>query len=260
MPRKRIRVLNAHGDAETWIERLREAGYEVDTRAIRRPADLKALGRHVPSVVAIDLARAPSQGRDLGLAVRQQKATRYLPLVFVEGSPTQVTRVQSLLPDAVHTQGGRICDAVERAFARPPQDGVRPPSVLAGYSGTPLPKKLGMKPASIVRLVGAPRDFETTLGALPEAVRLRRRGDGARDITIWFIRRRRGLEQNIEPMAARVTTDKLWIAWPKKTSPLAADVSEREVRTAGLANGLVDFKICAIDEDWSGLCFTRRKI
>ena len=67
------------------------------------------------------------------------------------------------------------------------------------------------------------------------------------------------LEQGIEVMAARVMTDRLWLAWPKKTSPLAADVSEREVRAAGLAHGLVDFKICAIDADWSGLCFVRRK-
>ena len=252
MSGQRIRVLNVHADAEAWIERLRGAGYEVDARPIRGPSDLKTLGRQVPSLVAIDMARAPSHGRDLGLAVRQLKATRHVPLVFVEGSPTLVTRLRSLLPDAVHTSGGRIRGAVRRAL-------VRPPSVLAGYSGTPLPKKLGIKPASIVRLVGAPRDFETTLGALPKAVRLRRRGEGARDITIWFIRRRRVLEQGIEVMAARVMTDRLWLAWPKKTSPLAADVSEREVRAAGLAHGLVDFKICAIDADWSGLCFVRRK-
>lgn len=252
-------MLNVHADSEAWIERLRAAGYEVDARPIRGPSDLRSLGRRVPSVVAIDLARAPSHGRDLGLAVRQLKATRHVPLVSVEGSPTLVTRLRSLLPDAVHTSGGRIRGAVRRALTRPPRDPVRPPSVLAGYSGTPLLKKLGIKPASIVRLVGAPRDFDTTLGTLPKAVRLRRRGDGARDITIWFIRRRRVLEQGIEPMAARVTTDRLWLAWPKKTSPLAADVSEREVRAGGLAHGLVDFKICAIDADWSGLCFVRRK-
>ena len=60
-------------------------------------------------------------------------------------------------------------------------------------------------------------------------------------------------------MAGRVTTDKLWIVWAKKTSPLAADVSERDVRAAGLDHGLVDFKICAVDADWSGLLFSRRK-
>ena len=168
-------------------------------------------------------------------------------------------QLRSLLPDAVCTSGRRIRGAVRRAIARPPRDPVRPTSVLAGYAGTPLPKKLGIKPGSTVRLVGAPRDFDTTLGALPEAVTLRRRGEGPRDLTIWFTRRLRELEHGIERMAGRVTTDKLWIVWAKKTSPLAADVSERDVRAAGLDHGLVDFKICAVDADWSGLLFSRRK-
>ena len=122
-----------------------------------------------------------------------------------------------------------------------------------------MPKKLGIKPGSTVRLVGAPRDFDTTPGALPEAVTLRRRGDGPRDLTIWFTRRLRELERGIERMAGRVTTDKLWIVWAKKTSPLAADVSERDVRAAGFEHGMIGFKICALDADWSGLCFVRRK-
>ena len=259
MPTQRICVLNEHAESETWIERLREAGYDVGARPIRTPSDFKALGRNVPAAVAIDLARAPAHGRDLGLAVRQMRTTRQVPLVFVEGSPQQVEQLRSLLPDAVCTSGRGIRGAVRRAIARPPRDPVRPTSVLAGYSGTPLPTKLGIKPGATVRLVGAPRDFEATLGALPESVTLRRRGEGPRDLTIWFTRRLRVLEQGIEGMAGRVTTDKLWIVWAKKTSPLAADVSEREVRAAGLDHGLVDFKICAVDADWSGLLFSRRK-
>ena len=72
MPRQRIRVLNAHAGSETWIERLREAGYDVDAQPVRAPADLETLGRNMSAAVAIDLARAPSHGRDLGLAVRQE--------------------------------------------------------------------------------------------------------------------------------------------------------------------------------------------
>jgi len=259
MPKQRIRVLNGHAGSATWIERLREAGYDVDARPIRAPADLTALGRTVPAAVAIDLTRAPARGRDFGLVVRQMKTMRQVPLVFVEESPRQVERLRSLLPNAVCSSGSRIRSAVRRAIARPPRDPVRPPSVLAGYSGTPLPKKLGIRPGSTVRLVGAPRDFDTTLSPLPEAVTLRRRGEGPRDLTIWFIRRLRELEHGIERMAGRVTTDKLWMVWAKQTSPLAADVSERAVRAAWLDHGLVDFKICAVDADWSGLLFSRRK-
>ena len=89
MPRQCIRVLNRHAGSETWIERLREAGYDVDARPIRAPGDLKALGRNVPAAVAIDLARAPAHGGDLGLAVRQLKTTRQVPLVIVEGGAAE---------------------------------------------------------------------------------------------------------------------------------------------------------------------------
>jgi hypothetical protein len=95
MPMKRIRVLNGHAESEIWIERLRAAGYDVDARKVRAPDDLKALGRPVPAAVAIDLARAPGHGRDLGLAVRQMKATRQLPLVFVDGTTQQVERLRA---------------------------------------------------------------------------------------------------------------------------------------------------------------------
>ena len=101
MPRQCIRVLNRHARSETWIERLREAGYDVDARPIRAPGDLKALGKNVPAAVAIDLASAPAHGRDLGLAVRQLKTTRQVPLFIVEGGPQQVEQLRSLLPEAV---------------------------------------------------------------------------------------------------------------------------------------------------------------
>ena len=107
--------------------------------------------------------------------------------------------------------------------------------------------------------MGAPRDFATTLGPLPDRASLRRRGEGPRDVTIWFVRRRRVLEDGIVAMAEQVASDKLWMVWAKKSSALSTDVSERDIRAAGLAYGLVDFKICAVDHDWSGLCFARRK-
>ncbi len=253
-----IRVLNHHPDA-VWIERLRAAGYAVDVRPLRTPADLKAIGEDRPAAVAIDLSRAPSQGRDFGLGIRQQASSRAVPLVFVDGSPERFSQVRHLLPGAVCTPGRQVLAAVRQVLERPPADVPRPPSVLAGYSGTPLPRKLGIKPGTVVRLLNAPAGFETTLGELPEGVRVTRSRGGACDLTLWFVPRRRDLEEGLEDVAGAVTTDRLWIVWPKKTSPLAADVSQRDVRSAGLHQGLVDYKICAVDDDWSGLLFSRRK-
>lgn len=151
---------------------------------------------------------------------------------------------------------GRKRKDLRRANANP---SAAPSSRLAGYSGTPLPKKLGIKPDSTTALVGAPQGFRKTLGGLPEGARLQNEFRGEEDLAIWFVRSRAELTRGMKPMAGRRDQGKLWIAWPKKTSKLTADLGEADVREAGLAAGLVDFKVCAIDADWSGLLFTRRK-
>lgn len=128
---------------------------------------------------------------------------------------------------------------------------------MAGYSGTPLPRKLGIKPNAPVALIGAPEDFELTLDRLPEGASLHRDGRPA-DLSLWFVTSRSQLEGGIEAMSARAEGGGLWIAWPKKASGVSTDLSESVVRETGLAAGLVDFKICAIDRVWSGLRFSRR--
>ena len=129
----------------------------------------------------------------------------------------------------------------------------------AGSSGTPLPKKLGVKPGSRLVLFGAPTGFETTLGALPEGARLRRGGSAAADLAVWFVRSRAGLLRGIEGRAGAIPPGGLWIAWRKRSSGVASDVGEADVRAAGLAAGLVDYKICAVDHAWSGLKFQTRR-
>lgn len=129
----------------------------------------------------------------------------------------------------------------------------------AGYSGTPLPKKLMIRDGNIVALVDAPDGFEKTLGALPTGAVLRRSARGSREVTIWFVQTRRDLERRIAGTAKAVGDGKLWLAWPKKASGVVTDVTEDVVRKVGLANGLVDYKVCAIDATWSGLLFARRR-
>ena len=110
-----------------------------------------------------------------------------------------------------------------------------------------------------VVLVKPPDGFEAVLDPLPPDVALRTTNRGTRDITLWFTRSRRELERGMTRMAEVAGDGRLWISWPKKTSPLAADHTGEDVRRVGLAAGLVDFKVCAVDEDWSGLAFVRRR-
>lgn len=129
----------------------------------------------------------------------------------------------------------------------------------AGYSGTPLPKKLGIKPGSVVRIIGAPKGFLETLGALPEGVELRQDSRGRASLTLWFLPNLEVLERGMQAMAASLEEGSLWMIWPKKTSGMTTDLTQLEVREAGLAAGLVDYKVCAVDATWSGLLFTWRK-
>jgi hypothetical protein len=130
----------------------------------------------------------------------------------------------------------------------------------AGQSGTPLPRKLGIKPGSIVECIGAPRGFRATLGDLPEGARVRARPGRGLDLLVWFPRSRADLRRDAPRVARRVTTGiSMWIAWPKRSSGVVTDLSGDEVRSVGLANGLVDYKVCAIDATWSGLKFARRR-
>lgn len=132
---------------------------------------------------------------------------------------------------------------------------------VAGYSKTPLSKKLGIKEGARVALIGAPDDFESTLGELPDGVTVRRdlRGRGAFDVIVFFTSKATELERRFESVAARLEeSGGFWVGWPKKASGVVTDVGEALVRETGLSSGLVDNKICAIDDVWSGLRFVVR--
>ncbi len=132
----------------------------------------------------------------------------------------------------------------------------------AGYSGTPLPQKLGIKDGHEVAVLGSPAGFDRTLGALPTGVkRTAKIGKaGKYDVLVAFVTRRSELERHVETLRPHMQPAAgLWIAWPKKSSGVATDVTEDVVRAVALPIGLVDNKVCAIDETWSGLRLVIRR-
>jgi hypothetical protein len=133
--------------------------------------------------------------------------------------------------------------------------------VNAGYSGTPLAKKLGIKEGHEVATLGAPAHFADLLAPLPASVRVTSglRGEGVRNVIIVFARTLHELDERFARARARLDpAGGLWVCWPKQTSELAGELRESSVRAQGLATGLVDNKVCAIDSDWSGLRFVVR--
>ena len=128
---------------------------------------------------------------------------------------------------------------------------------MAGYSATPLPTKLGIKPGHRVALVDAAPGMTALLAPLPAGVRLR--GRDTFDVAVLFCHRRGDLRRRFAGVAKRLTREGgLWVAWPKKSSGIETDLSDSVVREFGLSTGMVDNKVCAIDETWSGLRFVVR--
>ena len=129
----------------------------------------------------------------------------------------------------------------------------------SGYSGTPLPKKLGIREGSRVAVVSAPDGFARVLGPLPDDVDLRTDARGRCDVVVFFVTRRAELARRFPSFVRALETDGgLWVSWPKKTSGVATDLVFDAVQKIGLDAGLVDNKVCAIDGTWSGLRFVRR--
>ena len=130
---------------------------------------------------------------------------------------------------------------------------------MAGYSATPLPKKLGIKDSARIALINAPKDFARELGELPPNAEIVTRITKPLDIVLLFVLNERALIRDFDKLAKKLASNgMIWVAWPKKSSGVATDLSFDRVQRIGLDSGLVDVKICAIDDVWSGLKFVIR--
>jgi len=139
---------------------------------------------------------------------------------------------------------------------------VPPPSPTdpAGYSGTPLVRKLGFKPGMRVHYAAAPGGFDELLGDLPDGVRVLARPAAGLDLAMLFVRERSELERRLPGLQAKLQpAGMIWVAWPKRASKVPTDMTEDVVRDVALPRGLVDVKVCAIDETWSGLKLVIRR-
>lgn len=126
-------------------------------------------------------------------------------------------------------------------------------------TATPLLRKLAVKPRTRLGLLGVPPELEAALAELPPGVTVRRRASGPFDVILSFHTRRSELDRRLPALRAVLDpAGGLWIAWPKRSSGLRTDLSEHVVRELGLATGLVDNKVCAVDGTWSGLRFVYR--
>ncbi len=254
----RLRLIQWNAaEAQARIELLEKAGFQAIHEALDG-TNYRTIRRDAPDAFLIDLSRLPSHGREVALALREWKDTRRVPIVFLGGDESKVEKLRRTMPDAVFANWRGVSGAVKKAIRSAPDNPIVPRAQPGGYSGTPLPKKLGIKPGIRIFLIDPPDDFVETLGELPGGVTISKSAARQADLTIWFVRRRDELSRVVD-IARRLGPGGLWIAWPKKSSGVKTDFAENDVRSAGLQAGLVDYKVCAIDATWSGLRFARRK-
>jgi CheY-like chemotaxis protein len=259
----RVFLVHWHqGEARERAAKLEAMGHEVAVHCSRMQggdsSGPKAIAAEPPDAVIVDLSRLPSHGMAVATWLRGRKGTRAIPLVFVPGDAAKTAQVRAAFPDATFAPWPRLRATLAKAIARPVRDPVVP--APAGYSGTPLPKKLGIKEQSRVVLVRPPQDFAATLGALPAGAEVAERLGGAVDVILLFCRALRELQQDF-PRARQALAERggLWACWPKKASGVLTDLDENAVRAVGLGHGLVDVKVCAVDATWSGLRFAHRR-
>jgi hypothetical protein len=125
---------------------------------------------------------------------------------------------------------------------------------MAGYSGTPLPQKLGIKPGMIVVVIDPPDNYRKLLGEIPSGVNFATRPVGKTKFVHLFVKARRALQQQLQSLRGKIAEDAaVWVSWPKKSANIPTDITEDVIRAVALPLGFVDIKVCAVDETWSGL-------
>ena len=250
-----------------------------DTRAEARARQLKALGFRVearplsecggavghfrdlaPDAVVLDLDRLPSHGREVGTMLRDSRSTRHLLLVFAGGAAEKVERIRGELPDAVFAAWEGIGDAVRAAIAHPVENPVKVRSHAEKSAGTPLVQKLGIKAGMQVGILGGFEGFEELLGELPEGAAVTKRFGPETRLGLYIVRSERELADAYEHAAARLPeAASFWVIYPKQTKKAKTSFNENDVRELGLASGFVDYKVCSVSAEWSGLKFARRR-
>jgi CheY-like chemotaxis protein len=255
------RIVLVHWNKKEARERsrkLKALGHKTAILSDTEKRNFESIRESPPDLFLIYLTRLPSHGREVGGYLRRLKATRHVPILFVDGNADRVSRTRSLIPDADFAKWEELKDTIPKAKKRAPANPVVP-GTMAGYSGTPLPKKLGIRENYAVVLINPPDRFERKLEPLPASAEIVNNPKLA-NVAILFTLSQSELARDFHPLAkALPAKTALWIAWPKKASGVVTDLTENVVREFGLGAGWVDYKVCAIDEIWSGLCFARKK-
>jgi hypothetical protein len=249
----RVRVFHWKAEeAPPLISEIKSAGHSVEYNATF--GEYWRNRKSPPDAFVIDLTRMPSHGREVAIALRSHKATRQLPILFVDGNAEKVEAIRRILPDAIYTSRAKIAAALRRA--KPFADPVAPPGMMERYAGRSVAQKLGIGPDTRVGLVDPPADYDRVVGPLPDGASLEEGISDGCKITLWFVHDYASFEAALPEMRRTAARSRLWILWRKGKRD---GVNEPLIRRGCIEVGLVDYKICSANEIWSAMAFAVKK-
>ena len=240
-------------EAASLIADLKAAGCSVDYN--EDFGSYLPTRRSPPDIFVIDLTRLPAHGREVAVALRGHRITRPVPIVFVDGDPEKVERIRGILPDAVYVSRSRLAAAIRRA--KPNSNAVVPPQMMERFANRTAAQKMGIGKGARVALVDPPPDYARAIGPLPEAAWLDEEAAlGECKIALWFLHDPAGFQAALPKMRRAAEHTRLWVLWRKnKRDGLDGNV----IRGGANQVGLVDYKICSLNETWSGMAFAIKK-
>lgn len=247
----RVRLIHwKAAEAAPVVARLERVGHTVDY--VERP-DQRVLRAAGPEAIVIHLGRLPSHGREVGVWLRQSKATRAIPLLFAGGEPDKIDRVREVLPDAVFTDDDagllRALKNLSAVTALPP----RP----APEHAKPLSAKLGLQAGMKVQVIDAPGGFIQWLAPLTADLEFT---EEPAAFTLAFQHDAEAFRAALPELRRAAERGKLWIGWRKQASRKHdTALTATSIREAAARYGLVDYKICALNAEWSAMAFGKRR-
>jgi len=250
---RRVRLIHWKAkEAASLIKELKAAGHSVDYSE-----DLGTYWRgrrDLPDVFVIDLTRLPTHGREVAVALRGYKPSRHVPIIFVDGDVAKVDGVKRIIPDAIYTSREKLPKAIDRA--KPPSAPLVPSQMMDRYAGRTAAQKLGIGKEMAVAVVDPPVDYPKVVGALPEGAWFDEDGGAGCKVTLWFLHNYGAFEASLPGMRQVAQRSRLWILWRKGKLD---GIDGNMVREGANQVGLVDYKVCSVNENWTGLVFALKK-
>jgi hypothetical protein len=241
-------------EARPLIERLERAGYDVHYGDEKKPLRVSELKKLDPWAAVVDLTRLPSQGKYWAAELRES-SLRHLPILFVDGDAQRVERVRAAIPDAEYVSVDELVAALMKV--EPVAHPVQPERMMASTRSAAL--KMGVKASTRVGVYDAPRGYAKVIGELPSGAVLEESPAEIAPVSVWFVRDAEAYLAGLRAMKKIAAKSKLWVVYPKQKKGATQGITQFTLREAAIEIGLVDYKICRVDETWTGMAFAVKK-